>query len=189
MPALPTPIGYNSTDNTFIGEWPYVAAIVDPLGAATIVSLGAVTEGVLRTGREDVTIYNTTYPRTVAAIFTDLVSMQFVGQGAELRPRLAHFLIGDALLTSSSQYVYPGGSCASDAVDVGFEVQRMNCAQNIIVGRFWKARASGVMEIGSGNDLVTTPIEVNALADTNGDFGGSNAQPYGYIYFTFTGTT
>ena len=41
-----------------------------------------------------------------------------------------------------------------------------------------KASLSAVALVGS----------LNALADTNGDFGGSNAQPYGYIYFTFTGT-
>lgn len=187
MPALPSPIGYDSTDNIYLGDWSYVVAIVDPLGAATRLSLGAVTEGVARSGREDATILNTTFPRTTAAIFTVSASMQFVGQGMELRPRLAHFLVGDERLDSSSQYVYPGGSCASDSIDVGFEAQRINCAQDIIVFHLWKARCSGVFEVPSGDNAVSTPLEINALSDTQGDFGGSNAHPYGYFYFTSLG--
>lgn len=188
MPALPSPVGYNSTDNIYLGDWSYAVAIVDPTGAATRLSLGAITEGVARTAREDATIPNTSFPRTIAAIFTVQASMQFVGQGMELRPRLAHFLVGDERLDSSSQYVYPGGSCASDSIDVGFEAQRINCAEDIIVCHFWKARCSGVFEIPSGDSAVSTPIEINALSDTSGDWGGSQSHPYGYFYFTSLGT-
>jgi len=188
MPALPSPVGYDSTDNIYLGDWSYAVAIVDPTGAATRLSLGAITEGVARSGREDATILNTTFPRTIAAIFTVQSSMQFVGQGMELRPRLAHFAVGDERLDSSSQYVYPGGTCASDAIDVSFEAQRINCAQDIIVVHCWKARCSGVFEVPSGDNAVSTPLEINALSDTAGAFGGSQSHPYGYFYFTSLGT-
>lgn len=188
MPALPSPIGYDSTENVYLGDWSYAVAIVNPTGVATRISLGAITEGVARTSREDATILNTTFPRTVAAIFPIQSAMQFVGQGMELRPRLAHFAVGDERLDSSSQYVYPGGTCASDAIDVGFEAQRINCAQDIIVFRLWKARCSGVFEIGSGDNAVSTPLEINGLSDTAGAFGGSNLHPLGYYFFTSLGT-
>ena len=104
--------------------------------------------------------------------------MQFVGRGDELRPRLAHFLVGDARLDDASQYV-PGATCGTEDTDVSFEVQRINCAQRMIIGHFYRARCSGVMEIGSANDVVGTPIEVNALDDVNGNFGGSQDRPTG----------
>lgn len=185
--ALTPPIGLDSSDNLYLGEWPVVHAIVDPLGANTRLSLGAVKEGVLRTSREEVRYMNTTFPQTLAAIFPTDVGMQFVGRGDELRPRLAHFLIGDALLNDSSLYIYPGATCGTEDTDVGFEVQRENCAGRIIIGRFYRARASGVMEIGAANDVIGTPLEVNALDDTNGNFGGSADRPLGYIYFTNAG--
>ena len=51
MAVLTAPISYESTDNVYIGDWPVVHVIVDPLGAATRLSLGAVYEGVARTSR------------------------------------------------------------------------------------------------------------------------------------------
>ena len=185
--TLTPPIGVDSTDNLYLGEWPVVHAIVDPLGANTVLSLGAVKEGVLRTSREEVRYMNTTFPQTLAAIFPTTVGMQFVGRGDELRPRLAHFLVGDARLDDASQYVYPGATCGTEDTDVSFEVQRINCAQRMIIGHFYRARCSGVIEIGSAQDVVGTPLEVNALDDVNGNFGGSQDRPYGYIYFTDAG--
>jgi hypothetical protein len=43
------------------------------------------------------------------------------------------------------------------------------------------------MEIGAANDVVGTPIEINALDDVAGNFGGAADRPYGYIYFTDAG--
>jgi hypothetical protein len=185
--SLTPPISYESTDNVYIGDWPVVHVIVDPLGVATRLSLGAVYEGVARTSREDLRVLDTTFPAKLAAIFPTDVGMQFVGQGAELRPRLAHFLVGDALLNDPSLYVYPGASCGSEDVDVSFEAQRINCDNRLIVVHFYRARASGVLEIGSGQDVVTTPLEVNALDDSNGNFGGAQDRPLGYIYFSDAG--
>ena len=70
---------------------------------------------------------------------------------------------------------------------VSFEAQRLNCDNRLIVVHFYRARASGVLEIGSGQDVIKTPIEVNALDDSNGNFGGAQDRPLGYIYFTDAG--
>lgn len=186
--ALTPPVGLNSDNNLYLGEWPVVAAIVDPLGANTWLSLGAVKEGVARTTREEVQYMNTTFPQKVAAIFPTIVGMQFVGRGDELRPRLAHFIVGDARLDDSSLYVYPGATCGTEDTDVGFEAQRVNCDDRMIIFHIYRSRCSGVLEIGSANDVIGTPLEVNALDDSNGNFGGGLTRPLGYIYFTDAGT-
>lgn len=174
-----------SEESIFAGEWPVVYAIPEPLtDPGTRVPLGIVKEGALRISREEIQYFGTQFPPQLELVIPSQVTMQFTGRADELRARLAHFLVGDERIDSTSQYVYPGAGCAFDDIDVSLVGERINCDGSMIVFRFHRARASGAIEIGAANDVIGTPIEINALADPNGDFGGDADSPLGWIWFS-----
>ena len=169
-------------DSLYAGFWSAVYVVVDPLTAATRFNLGVVSDGVLRVEREETEFLGTTFPRIVEVVLPTRVDMSFAGVGNELRARLIHFLVGDERIDSVNPYVYPGASCAT--FDVQFNGERINCNNQMIAFRFHRARASGAVEIGGADEVIGTPMEINALNDTNGDFGGSVDSPLGFIWFT-----
>jgi hypothetical protein len=172
-----------SKEDLFAGEWPRLYAITDPTTSPTEVYLGAVKGGVLRTTREELRFFGTTFPQKLEVSAPVSVEMQFTGTAHELTFGLLHFLVGDARIDDASQYVYPGAGCAFGDIDVTFRGERVNCDGNMITFQIHRARASGAMEIGSAaNDMIGTPIEINALNDENGDFGGSASSPLGWIW-------
>lgn len=180
-----TNLSSNGREHLFGGGWERVYAIVDPLAAATEVYLGQVNEGVFRTEREEVQFFTQGFPRELEVSAPASVTMSFTGTGYELVLGLAHFLVGDARIDDTGQYVYPGASCQFENIDVSFRAERVNCDSHMIVGHIHRARATGAFEVGSQDgDFVGTPIEVNALEDRDGDFGGSDAAPLGWFWFS-----
>jgi len=176
----------DSEESLFAGEWSRAYAVVDPLTDPTEVYLGIVKEGVLRVSREEIQYFGTDFPPSLEVVIPSQVNMQFAGRADELRARLAHFLVGDERIDNTSQYVYPGAGCAFSDIDVQFNAERINCNSNMIHVRFWKARASGAIEVGAANDIIGTPIEINALNDSDGTMGGSANVPLGWIWFSQT---
>jgi len=170
----------------FVGEWPRIYGITP---ADVEVYLGMVKDGVLRTARETLELFGTDLVPLLELSAPTNVSMQFAGTAHELTYGLMHFLIGDAAIDDDSQYVYPGAACAFGDVDLTLRGERVNCDGNMIAFQLHRARGSGAVEIGSApNDAIGTPIEVNALNDSNGDFGGSSDDPLGWIWFSHEGT-
>ena len=179
-----------SKQDIFAGEWPRIYAIVDPLGAATEVNLGCVKDGNLTTSREELQFFGTDFPQTLEISAPISVGMQFTGTAYELTYGLLHYLVGDAAITDTSQYVYPGAACAFGDIDVTLRGERINCDGNMITFQIHRARASGAVEIPSNaSDVIGTPMEINALDDKNGDFGGSTTAPLGWIWFSHTAGT
>ena len=174
-------------EDLYAGEWPRVYAIVDPLAAATEVNLGVVKDGVLRTGREELEFFGSDFPQTLELSAPVSVTMQFGGTAHELTYGLLHFLVGDAAIDDASQYVYPGAGCAFSDIDVTLRGERINCDEHMLVFQMHQARASGAFEIGSAaSDVIGTPLEINALDDSAGLFGGSAAAPLGWIWASHT---
>lgn len=178
-----TPSSLQNEEDVFFGEWPRIYAITDPVTAPAEVYLGLVRGGVLRTTRETTDYFGTDFPATLEISVPVQVGMQFTGSAEELTYNLFHLLVGDARIDSDIQYVYPGAACAFGDIDVTLRGERENCEQHMIVFQLHRARASGVLEIGSSpTDAVGTPIELNALDDKDGTFGGTSAAPLGWIW-------
>lgn len=179
--------GLQEESTVFGGGWPRVYAEVDPLGAATEINLGEVTDGALALDRQTVEIYSEHFPARLEVSAPAQVSMKFTGRARELRLRLLHMVIGDERLDDTTQYVYPGAACAFDDIDFSFYGERVSCAGVTCVFKMHRARSSGAIEIGSaGGDFATFPLEIGALDDADGEFGGSNSDPYGWIWLSTT---
>lgn len=171
----------------FAGEWPRIYAITDPLTSPTELDFGIVKGGVLRTSREELRFFGTTNPQRLEVSAPVNVEMQFAGTSHELTYGLLHFLVGDDRLDSTDHYVNPGAACAFADTDLTLRGERVNCDGNMIAFQIHRARASGASELGSApNDIIGTPIEVNALDDANGAFSpdATSASPLGFIWFS-----
>ena len=64
-------------------------------------------------------------------------------------------------------------------------VKRKRCDGTVMEAVLWKTVGSGALSIGGDAAVIGTPIEFNALDDSNGDFGGGATAPLGYIYAPF----
>lgn len=180
--GLSTTSSVSSQENLFVGDWPSVYGITP---ADAQVYLGAIKDGVLRTARETLEFFGTDLVPLLELSAPTSVSMQFAGTAHELTYGLMHFLVGDAAIDDDSQYVYPGAACAFGDVDLTLRGERVNCDGHMIAFQLHRARGSGAVEIGSATgDVIGVPLEVNALNDSNGDFGGSSDDPLGWIWFS-----
>jgi len=171
-------------DFLFAGFWESIYAIKDPLTAPVRHEIGVVSDGVLRVSREETEFLGTTFPRVIESVVPTRVDMQFAGTANELRAGLLHYLVGDAAIDDPSNYIYPAAGCAFSDIDVRLIGERINCAELMIVFVIWQARSSGSIEIGGADGFIGTPMEINALNDKNGNFGGSAAAPLGFIWLT-----
>jgi hypothetical protein len=163
-----------------LGDWSNCEAA--PFGGAAIY-LGMVKEGVLELSREDAEYMNTGFPQKLALMIPQRAGMKFSGRMDELHKVNLGLLVGN-ITTQSSRYIYPGTQCAYDATYFTFWARRRRCDGAVLEAKFFKSLASGMVQIGSGNDagVAGTPFEVNALDDSNGDFGGTTSAPLGWLY-------
>lgn len=145
---------------------------------------GVVRDGALRVGREVEQFFGTNNPNLLEVEIPTRTSVSFAGTAHELRAGLLHFLVGDAAIDDPSMYVYPSATCAFGDIDLTVVGERTNCPDNMVVFTIFQGRASGAIEIGSADGFIGTPIEINALADQNGAFGGTPTHPYGWIWLT-----
>ena len=175
-----------STSNLFQGFWSHVDVIkggYDPSPALNPVQvpfyLGVVNEGVLEISREDSEFMGTTFPQVVELVTPTQVGMKFSGEIAELMLSNLHLAI-DGDVSDSTNFVYPGATCTDTFV--GVRALRKRCDGFIMDMVIWKARNSAPVTIGGGSEVISTPIEFNALDDRGGSFGGSETAPLGYLY-------
>ena len=183
--ALSGPASVISKENLFAGEWPRIYGIVDPKTSPVEKNFGAVKGGALRTTREELKWYGTTFPQKLEVSAPVNVEMQFSGTAHELTYALLHFLVGDDRIDSTDHYINPAAACAFADTDLTLRGERINCDGNMLAFQMHRARASGALEIGaSPNDIIGTPLEVNALNDENGTFSpsGSSTSPLGWMW-------
>lgn len=183
-----------STSNLFQGFWSHVdvkkggfvmgaGTAFDP--ASPVMYLGVVPEGALEISREDTEFLGTNFPQTVELLTPSQVGMKFSGEIAEMHKLNLHLAIGDDPYSDNgggnSQFIYPAASCsAADFVSV--RALRKRCDGFIMDMVIWKARNAAPLTIAGGTEVLSTPIEFNALDDNNGEYGGSVEAPLGYLY-------
>ena len=156
--------------------------------------LGVVQEGVLEISREDVEYLGTTFPRVVELLTPSQMGMKFSGQLDELHVSNMRIAVGEAVDSAgdvdADGYIYPGSSCGFDDNEFGSLVcRRKKCSGDFIMEAvLWKTVGSGALSIGGDADVVGTPVEFNALDDSNGEYMDPNwvanaaDYPLGYLY-------
>ena len=171
-----------STSNLFQGFWSHVDVCKGGFTSGNpIMYLGVVPEGALEISREDTEFLGTNFPQTVELLTPSQVGMKFSGEIAELHKLNLHLAIGDDPYDADDNYIYPAASCATDAF-VSVRALRKRCDGFIMDMVIWKARSSAPVTIAGGTEVISTPVEFNALDDQNGEFGGSENAPLGYLY-------
>ena len=196
-----------STANLFQGYWSHVefrpgtadsrgshGGYANPTNARY---LGVVQEGVLEISREDVEYLGPTFPRVVELLTPSQMGMKFSGQLDELHLSNMRIAVGedvaedrDAEGYTDPGYIYPGSSCGFTEDEFGSLVcRRKKCSGDFIMEAvLWKTVGSGALSIGGDADVVGTPVEFNALDDSNGEYmdpaWATNADQYplGYLY-------
>ncbi len=185
-----------STSNLFQGFWSAVDVKkggFDPAGTAydataPIMYLGVVPEGALEISREDTEFLGTNFPQTVELLTPSQVGMKFSGEIAEMHKLNLHLSIGDdpyedngGSPANASNFIYPAASCESSSF-VSVRALRKRCDGFIMDMVIWKARNAAPLTIAGGTEVLSTPIEFNALDDNNAEYGGSSEAPLGYLY-------
>jgi hypothetical protein len=174
-----------------VGDWSDVNFIVPNSpwdGLFDRFHVGNVTEGVLELTREDYIHVGTALPRVADYVVPIRAGMRFTGNASEHHAILWHALMNDSLngqsaVTGFSNYIYPG----VQGCNTFFTLQAMRkraCDSFILEARIFKVHAGGAVTLGSSDESVTTPMELEGLddqADTMHQGGGANA-PLGYIY-------
>lgn len=170
-----------STANLFQGYWSHVEFVHDPLGTPNAIYLGVVQEGNLEISREDTEYMGTNFPRRVELLTPSQVGMKFSGQIDELHKTNLHIAMGD-LASDTNNYIYPGAACSFEDQFGNLICRRKRCDGFVMEALLWKTLGSGALAIGGDAAVVGSTVEFNALDDTNGDFGGADDKPLGYIY-------
>ena len=174
-----------STSNLFQGFWSHVDVVKNGFGSSTDgvpnvpFYLGVVNEGVLEMSREDTEFLGTTFPQVVELVTPTQVGMKFSGEIAELMKSNLHLAI-DGDVSAVGNFVYPGAQCTDTFVSV--RALRERCDGFIMDMVIWKARNAAPLTIGGGSEVISSPIEFNALDDRGGSMGGTPSAPLGYLY-------
>lgn len=183
-----------SSSNLFQGFWSHVDVCKGGFGSETDgvpnvpYYLGVVSEGVLEISREDTEFMGTTFPQVVELITPSQVGMKFSGEISELMMSNLHLAI-DGDPSNASNFVYPGATCTDTFVSV--RALRERCDGFIMDMMIWKSRNTASLSIGGGSEVISSPIEFNALDDRGASMGpspatpsngGSEACPLGYLY-------
>lgn len=150
--------------------------------------IGNVEEGVLELTREDYIHIGTALPRVADFLVPIRAGMRFTGQATEVHRALLHALIGDAL-SSSSQYIYPGvQGCNQFFTLQAFRLR--SCDQQVLETRIFKVHAGGLISLGSGDEAVMIPFELEGLDDQANTMkqGGSSSAPLGFFHVPVEGS-
>jgi len=170
-----------STSNLFQGFWSHVDVVKGGFASGNdVFYLGVVNEGVLEVSREDVEFMGTTFPQVVELLTPSQVGMKFSGEIAELTKANLHLAI-DGDPGEAGNFVYPAATCSQDNF-VTVRALRERCDGFIMDMCIWKARNSAAMTIAGASEVISTPIEFNALDDRGGSQGGTDTAPLGYLY-------
>lgn len=170
-----------STADLFQGFWSHVDVAKGGYATGTPFYLGVVQEGALEISREDTQFLGTTFPQVVELLTPSQVGMKFSGNISELHKHNLRLAIGGDV-TSDNNFIYPGASCSADDNFVSLRALRERCDGFIMDCVIWKTICSAAVTIGGASEVISSPVEFNALDDRGGDFGGSTTAPLGYLY-------
>jgi len=168
--------GTYDESSLLVGDWSEVYAEV----SGTPYRIGNVPEGVMEIGREFLEHVDTSFPRTTDVIVQTRVWMKFTGKVEEINAQNVAWLLGQTLAPASN-YLYIGDLDtplyfsffgrrvrSSDGVDIAFKIH--------------KAVVRSTFSLGSGDEWAGSPLEVEALNDKDGDYGGAATDPLGWLH-------
>jgi hypothetical protein len=161
-----------------VGDWSEIS-VEYPIGSDTWLLIGNAPEGVLSATQEIYDHVSTAFPRRVDLRVPTRADLKFNAQIEEINVENIRLILGQDP-SDSSTYIYMGAISVPQFFKFRAKrVRRSDLAEITVV--FWKAVSSGLFELGGGDEAVSSPIEIVALDDSAGDYGGSSTAPLGYM--------
>lgn len=173
---MPLKCGTVDENAIFIGEWEEIVII----RGAVEYYVGSVPGGQLEIGHEFYDHWSTCYPRKKDIRIPVNTHMKFTGNLEELHNDNIKLLLGQDPSTCE-HYIYIGALRTIDYVSVRGRRRRQSDAFPLEF-YIYKTNATSLLQIGSSAEAISTPIEFEALDDSDGDYGGSCDAPLGYLY-------
>jgi hypothetical protein len=159
-----------------VGSWSELLAVK----SSTDYHIGNVREGVLEIGREFYEHVDSSFPRKTDLVVATKVWMKFTGTVEEIHKQNVSMLAG-GVLNPVSNYIYIG-----PLQMVNFFTlygKRIRISDGVVIEfRMHKCMTRNLFSLGSGDDAQGSPMEVDALDDTDGDYGGSSTSPIGWLW-------
>lgn len=168
--------GTHDENAIFIGDWEEIVAI----RGSTEYYLGNCPEGMLEIGREYYKHQSTCWPKKIDLVIPQTTTMKFSGKLEEIHSDNLKLLLGVDPSTCE-HYIYIGYLTSLDYISLRGRRRRQSDGF-VIEFYIYKTTASSLIQLGSSNEAISTPIEFEALDDSDGDYGGSCTAPLGYIY-------
>lgn len=159
-----------------LGDWEEIVVIRGGVSHF----IGSVKEGMLEIPKEFYDHISTCWPRKKDLRLPVSIGMKFSGKLEEINSDNLKILLGQDP-TTCEHYIYIGALSAIDYVSVRGRRRRQS---DLFPMEFYiyKTNATSLVQLGSAAEAISTPVEFEALDDSDGDYGGSCAAPLGYLY-------
>ena len=142
--------------------------------------IGNAPEGVLEIGREFVEHASTKFPRTTDLVIPSKVWMKFSGKIEEINRMNVSWLLGQSL-APANDYLYVGA--LETPTYFQFRGARKRVSDGVRIHfRMHKCLIRSLFSIGGGDGFANAPLELEAMDDTDGTYGGSATNPLGWIW-------
>lgn len=159
-----------------VGSWEEVIAVK----GGTDYQIGNCPEGSLEISREYYRHEDTTFPRRMDMIIPIRAGMKFMGNVEEIHEQNVSMLLGQTL-TPTGNYIYHGN--LEQSYFFTLRGYRRRVSDSVAVEFcMWKCLVVSTFTLGSGDEVQGVPMEVEALDDTDGDYGGSSTAPLGWLW-------
>jgi hypothetical protein len=161
-----------------VGDWSEIS-IEFPAGSNNWLFIGNSPEGLVEVSKEIYDHVSTAFPRKVDLRIPVRADMKFTCQIEEVHAENLRLILGQAP-NDSNAYIYVGALVTPQFFKFRAKRRRNSDLAEITVV-FWKGVSSGLLQLAGGDEAISSPLEVVALDDSAGDYGGSSDAPLGYI--------
>lgn len=172
--------GTISKVNLIVGRWSSLELIAQGLNG-TRYGVGSTKDCVLEIGREVYKHLSNHNQQRVDAIIPIRSWMTFKGILEEHHQANWNALMNKAL-GSSSLYNYPGGANECDVTVKVRACRTRSCDGFVIEAYIHAAIQEETVSFAGANEAVGAGFMFDALDDSTGQYGGTEASPYGFVY-------
>lgn len=174
--------GTVSKASLVVGRWNATDLFIQ--GSSTAYHMGATEDCVLEITREVYKHLSNNNQRGVDAIFPTRAGMMYSGRLFE--HHLANWNALNNRQLDSTGYIYPGGNAQCD-VFIKVRARRTRSCDGFVIEMFMhKCLQDDNVSFGGGDEAIGSTFKFEAMDDSSGDYGGSAASPYGFIYLPST---
>jgi hypothetical protein len=171
--------GTNDVTSIVVGSWSEIM-VEFPALSGTWLPLGNCPNGVVEISKEDYLHEGTGFPRKTDLVVPIRAGMKFTGEIQEINAENVRTILGMDP-SDANPYIYAGA--LSTPTYFTFRAKRARNSDAVeITFKIFKAQASGLFTLGEADEAISSPIEIIAVDDTAGAYGGSAEAPLGYLW-------